>query len=152
MAGYDNIKNKGFDSRTAEERRELAKIAGKASGKARRRKADFNRTLNMLLTAEIDSPEWQPLLDALGIDATLESAMLMAMIKRALDGNVKAAQFVARYAGQSANTDADKKEQEARTEHVKAQTAKAKGEELREMEDDGFVDALRGEVEDVWED
>lgn len=152
MAGYDNIRNKGFDSRTAEERRELAKIAGRASGKARRRKADFNRTLNMLLTAEIDSPEWQPLLEALGIDTTLESAMLMAMIKRALGGDVKAAQFVAKYAGQSANTDTDAKEQVARTEYLKAQTAKAKGEQMRETEDDGFVDALRGEAEDVWED
>ena len=38
------------------ERRELAKIAGKASGVARRRKANFNKTLNILLTAEIDSP------------------------------------------------------------------------------------------------
>lgn len=151
MAGYDNIKDANRN-RTPNERRELAKIAGKASGKARRRKADFNRTLNMLLTAEIDSPEWQPLLDVLGIDTTLESAMLMAMIKRALDGDVKAAQFVARYAGQSANADADAKEQNARTEYLKAQTAKAKGEEMREMEDDGFVDALRGEVEDVWED
>lgn len=151
MAGYDNIKDANRN-RTPNERRELAKIAGKASGKARRRKADFNRTLNMLLTAEIDSPEWQPLLDALGIDATLESAMLMAMIKRALDGDVKAAQFVARYAGQSANADADAKEQNARTEYLKAQTAKAKGEEMREMEDDGFVDALRGEAEDIWED
>lgn len=151
MAGYDNIKDANRN-RTPNERRELAKIAGKASGRARRRKADFNRTLNMLLTAEIDSPEWQPLLDVLGIDTTLESAMLMAMIKRALDGDVKAAQFVARYAGQSANADADAKEQNARTEYLKAQTAKAKGEEMREMEDDGFVDALRGEVEDVWED
>ncbi|MDD7511042.1 MAG: hypothetical protein PUK21_01470 [Peptostreptococcaceae bacterium] len=150
MAGYDNIKDANRN-RTPNERRELAKIAGKASGKARRRKADFNRTLNMLLTAEIDSPEWQPLLDALGIDATLESAMLMAMIKRALDGDVKAAQFVARYAGQSANADADAKEQNARTEYLKAQTAKAKGEEMQEVADDGFIEALKSEAEEVWE-
>lgn len=151
VAGYDNIRDAN-QKRTPHERRELAKIAGKASGVARRRKANFNKTLNMLLTAEIDSPEWKPLLDELGVDATLESAMLMAQIKKALSGNVKAAYFVAQYAGQSFNTDADNKEQEARTEHIKAQTAKAKGEDVQEIEDDGFIDALKSEASDVWED
>ena len=101
MAGYENIKDHGFDKRTAAERRELAKMAGVASGKARRRKADFRRTLNMLLTAEIDSPEWKPVLEALGVDCTLESAVLMAQINEALKGSTKAAMFLAKYSGQS---------------------------------------------------
>ena len=37
------------------EAREYGRRGGKASGKSRRRKADFRKTLNMLLTAEIDS-------------------------------------------------------------------------------------------------
>lgn len=57
MAGYENIRDAN-DKRTPEERRELAKKAGKASGQARRRKADFRKTLNLLLTAEIDNEEW----------------------------------------------------------------------------------------------
>lgn len=40
MAGYENIRDAN-EKRTPEERRELAKKAGKASGKARRRKADL---------------------------------------------------------------------------------------------------------------
>lgn len=46
MAGYENIRDAN-DNRTPEERRELAKTAGKASGRARRRKADFRKTLNL---------------------------------------------------------------------------------------------------------
>ena len=57
MAGYENIRDAN-NKRTPEERRELAKKAGKASGQARRRKADFRKTLNLLLTAKIES-EWQ---------------------------------------------------------------------------------------------
>lgn len=83
MAGYENIKDKGFDNRTTGELREIAIKGGKASGEARRRKADFRKTLNMLLTAEIDSEEWKPVLEALGVECTLESAMLMAQIKEA---------------------------------------------------------------------
>lgn len=41
MAGYENIRDAN-EKRTPEERRELAKKAGKASGQARRRKADLD--------------------------------------------------------------------------------------------------------------
>lgn len=119
MAGYENIKDHGFDKRTAEERRELAIKAGKASGEARRRKADFRKTLNMLLTTKIDSPEWTPVLEAMGLESTLESALNMAMIKEGLAGNVKAYEAVAKYAGQSSQTDADEEEQRIRTDRAK---------------------------------
>lgn len=119
MAGYENIKDYGFDKRTAGERRELAIKAGKASGEARRRKADFRKTLNALLTAEINSPEWTPVLKALGLESTLESAVNMAMIKEALAGDVKAYEAIAKYAGQSRQTAADEEEQRIRTDRAK---------------------------------
>lgn len=118
MANYENIKHAN-DNRTPGERRELAIKAGKASGKARRRKADFRKTLNLLLTAEIDSEEWKPVLEALGVECTLESALNMAMIKEALAGNVKAYEAVAKYSGQSQQTAADDEEQRIRTERAK---------------------------------
>lgn len=119
MAGYENIKNKGFDHRSTGELREIQSRGGRNSGKARRRKADFNKTLNQLLTAEIDSEEWKPVLQSLGLKCTLESAMLMAQIKEAVAGNTKAAYFVAQYAGQSDKTDADHEEQKIRTDRAK---------------------------------
>ena len=116
MAGYDNINDYGFDKKTAEERRELAIKAGKASGEARRRKANFRKTLNLMLTAEIDSEEWKPVLESLGVECTLESALLMAQIKEALSGNTQAATFVAKYAGQSPEPDENRRNREADTE------------------------------------
>ena len=127
MAGYENIKDAN-SNRTPEERRELAKMAGKASGKSRRRKADFRKTLNMLLTAEIDSKEYGPVLEALGVDSTLESAMLMSIIKAALEGNVKAAYFVAQYAGQSEKPEEDIRNREADTELKQARKQSVTGE------------------------
>lgn len=128
MAGYENIKDYGFDKRTAEERRELAVMGGKASGEARRRKANFRKTLNQLLTAKIDNPEWAPILEDLGVDCTLESAMLMAQIKEAVMGNTKAAYFVAQYAGQSDKPDEDIRNREADTELKKARKQAVTGE------------------------
>mgnify|MGYP005936034061 CR=1 FL=1 len=76
MANEQNLK----PARTKSEARERGRAGGKASGEARRRKADFRRTLNALLTTEIDSTEWTPILNAMGLDSTLESAVNMAMI------------------------------------------------------------------------
>lgn len=119
MAGYENIKDKGFDHRSTEELRVIQSKGGVNSGKTRRRKADFRKTLNMLLTAEIDNEEWKPVLEALGVECTLESALNMAMIKEGLAGNVKAYEAIAKYAGQGTGTDADLEEQRIRTDRAK---------------------------------
>ncbi len=149
MAGYENIKDKGFDRRTAGEVREIASRGGKASGAARRRKADFRKTLNMLLTTEIDSPEWKPILESLGVDCTLETALLMAQIKEALKGDTKAATFVAKYAGQSPEPDENRANREADTELKKARKEAVTGE--NETDDNDmvmdFIKAMRSDGE-----
>lgn len=151
MAGYENIKDAN-SNRTPEERRELAKIAGKASGAARRRKADFRKTLNMLLTAEIDSPEYKPFLEAMGVESTLESAMLMAQIKEAMKGNTKAAYFVAQYAGQSGQTEADLEEQRIRTDRARRARDQETGDNEGQAENvQSFLKAMRPTQEDLDE-
>ena len=127
MAGYENIRDAN-SKRTPEERRELAKKAGQASGKARRRKANFQKTLNLLLTAEIDNEEWKPVLESLGVECTLESALLMAQIKVALDGDTQAAKFVAQYSGQSNRAEEDLENKKAETELIKARKESITGE------------------------
>ena len=127
MANYENIKDANSE-RTPRERRELAIKAGKASGEARRRKADFRRTLNLLLTAKIDNPDWTPVLEALGLESTLENAMLAAQIKEAMEGNTKAAYFVAQYAGQSGRTDDEIRNRTADTELKQARKQAVTGE------------------------
>lgn len=47
---------------------------------------------------------------------------------------------------------ADASEQQARIDRIKAETAKIKGEDRNENDpDDGFLDAIRGEVDKVWQ-
>lgn len=127
MAGYENIRDAN-NNRTPEERRELAKKAGKASGEVRRRKADFKRTLNMLLTAPIDNEEWKPVLESLGVECRLESALLMVQIKAALAGDTQAAKFVAQYSGQSSRAEEDVENKKAETELIKARKEAVTGE------------------------
>ena len=124
--------------RTKSEARERGRAGGKASGRARRRKADFRKTLNMLLTAEIDSEEYKPILEALGVECTLESALNMAMIKEGLAGNVKAYEAVAKYAGQGVKTDADLEEQVARIQLMRAQKDKFQKVDLEKEEETAY--------------
>ncbi|QOV19044.1 hypothetical protein INP51_13950 [Blautia liquoris] len=114
--------------RSPEELRRMTSKGGKKSGEVRRRKANFRKTLNLLLTAEIDSPEWTPILEALGLDSTLESAVNGAMIKEALSGNVKAYEAIAKYAGQTAKPDEDIRNREADTELKQARKQAVTGE------------------------
>ncbi len=82
----------------------------------------------MLLTAEIDSEEWKPVLEALGVECTLESALNMTMIKEGLSGNVKAYEAIAKYAGQSDKSDEDIRNREADTELKQARKQVVTGE------------------------
>lgn len=150
MSRNNNLKGYGFHERTAEEQREIAKKGGIASGEARRRKADFRKVLNALLTTKIDSPEWTPLLESLGLESTLETAVNAAMIREALNGNVKAYEAIARYSGQSEKTDADQEEQRVRVEASKAKNGM--DDEQDDKKDDGFMEALKGFAESDWED
>lgn len=152
VANYENIKDYGFDKRTAKEQREIAVMGGKASGEARRRKADFRKTLNMLLTAKIDSEEWKPVLEALGIECTLESALNMAMIKEGLAGNVKAYEAIAKYAGQSNQTERDDEEQRIRTERAKrARDLEVGNDDSNDENIQNFLKAMRPTQEDLEE-
>nr|MDD2960424.1 hypothetical protein [Lachnospiraceae bacterium] len=101
-------------------------------------------------------PEWTPVLEALGLDSTLEAALNMAMIKEGLAGNVKAYEAIARYAGQSDRTEADQKNVEAdiRIKEARAEMEeeKARANETEETADDGFLDALAGSAAEDWAD
>lgn len=124
MANNENLK----PVRTKGEARERGRNGGKKSGEARRRKADFRKTLNLLLTSKIDSPEWTPILEAMGLESTLESAVNAAMIREALSGNVKAYEAIAKYSGQSPEPEENRRNREADTELKQARKKAVTGE------------------------
>lgn len=117
--GYENL-----IVPSSEEARRNGRKGGKASGEARRRKANFRKTLNALLTAEIDSPEWKPLLESLGMDCTLEAALNMAMIKEGVAGNVKAYVAIRDALGQTTKTDAEIEKQKLELEKAREEINK----------------------------
>ena len=127
MAGYENIKDAN-SNRTPNERRELAVIAGKASGEARRRKATLRDTMNRLLTMQVDVPELSDILKADGGESTYEEVIAMAMIQQAMMGNTKAYKVIMDTIGQTKKSEDDLEEQQSRSELNRAKKQAITGE------------------------
>ncbi len=84
----------------------------------------------------------------MGLDSTLESAVNMAMIKEALEGNVKAYVAIKDVLGQTSKSDTDLEEQQLRMATTKSKLGTDVEEE---PEDDGFLDALNESAADDWD-
>lgn len=77
MAKEDQIEEYRFDNRTPEEQREIARMGGIASGKARQEKATMKKTLEMLLNEKNNKGK------------TYRELTTLGLIKGAVDGKAE---------------------------------------------------------------
>lgn len=124
----ENLKGHGFHERTAREQREIAKMGGRASGEARRKKANLREAANLLFTTKIDHPEWTGVLEGMGLESTLEYAAVASMMKEALNGNVSAYRVLMDTVGQTGKSESDLEEQQSKTELNQAKKQSITGE------------------------
>ena len=151
MANEQNlIKN---SERTPSERRENAKKAGVASGKARRKKANLKKAFETILQADVASPSVKKQLEDMGFDTTNEMALAMVMMQKAMKGNVRAFEQISKITTTDAKDSLDKKEQKERIEALKLGNEKLRkqiGTSETDVKDDGFIKSLEGVVEETW--
>lgn len=86
-----------LDKKSAEERKKIASLGGKASGEARKRKKLMKQQLDILLANKIKDPTVLAKLEKMGVkksDTNYQTAVLVSMILEATKGNVKAAEFI----------------------------------------------------------
>lgn len=147
MANEQNLKVP-----SSEEARELGRKGGIASGKARRRKADLKRAFNTILKADVANENISKQLEALGFEATNEMALAMVMMQKAMKGNVKAFEQIARLVAIDTKDSLDRKEQRERitaiqlgNEKLKSQIGKEEGQDEKIA---GFLDIIKGAVSD----
>jgi hypothetical protein len=145
VANNENLK----PVRTKNEARERGRNGGRRSGEVRRRNADFRKTLNALFSARLDDTEWAPFLEELGLEPTLEAAVNAAMIRKALAGDVKAYEAIAKYSGQSSRTEKDDEEQRIRTDRARAARDQEVGAEEENENIKSFLHALNPSQEDI---
>ncbi|MET1108801.1 stress-induced protein [Enterococcus faecium] len=106
--------------RTKSERRKIAKKGGKASGKARRKKSDLRKALNVILTSEVSEKRIAKKLECMGLENTYEMAIMISLVNEALNGDISAVNQIAKLTG--ANKDRyDIAEQREKTKLLKNQ-------------------------------
>ena len=92
--------------RTKAEQRKIARAGGIASGKARREKKAMKETLEVLLSMQMkngratDIESVKSFAALRGKNITVQEAMTIAMLQKAMKGNVRAAEWVRDTAGQ----------------------------------------------------
>lgn len=95
MAGIDNLKTP-----TTEEARERGRKGGVASGKARRKRKALNETLNEVFSMPLyngrvnEIEEIKSLAALKGQNITVQDAIVIAQIQRALKGDQRAARLL----------------------------------------------------------
>lgn len=108
--------------RTPEELREMTRKGGIASGKARRKKADLKKAMQILLSMDVASEKSKQQLEELGVEATNEMLLAFATFQQAVKGNQRAVENVIKLT----TTDKDKHDIAEQKERIKAQKMKNK--------------------------
>lgn len=90
MANEENIRKYSFDKLTAEKQRELAVKGGKASGAAKRKKADLKQAMELLLSLDVHDPKIKKQLENLGMTGDNQSLVAFSVFQQAVKGNQKA--------------------------------------------------------------
>ncbi len=140
---------------SSKEAREFGRKGGIASGKARRKKADLKKAFNTILKADVANENISKQLEALGFEATNEMALAMVMMQKAMKGNVKAFEQIARLVAIDTKDSLDRKEQRERitaiqlgNEKLKSQIGDIEGQDEKIA---GFLDLVKGAVSDGLE-
>lgn len=100
MANQENLIGKGFESRSTEEVRAIASKGGKKSGEARRRKKTMRENLEILLSMPLntgkvaDIEKGKNLKEFAGQNITVEQAIILAQVKRAMKGDQYAFEMI----------------------------------------------------------
>ena len=106
-------------------------------------------TMNRLLTMQAEVEGLSDILRADGGESTYEELITMAMIEKALRGDVNAFNAIKATVGQTDKSAVDLEEQNLR---MAARKAKMGVDEEDDQEDDGFMEALKGSAEEDWKD
>lgn len=148
----DGTKNlKPMNQRSKDEARILGSKGGKASGIARRKKADLKKALNTVLTSKVHQSKLANLLEEMGFENSYEMAIVFSMANKATQGDVRAAEWISKTLDNEKD-DLDKKEQRERIRSLKLDN-KERTENNKIIDAPiNIIDEWAGEVEGATDD
>lgn len=141
----DNIKGYGFHERTTEEQREIARKGGKASGAARRRKADLRRMAQDILDCTYTDKNGKPFTGA----ELIQNGLLANLGNPNSKNWGKAMDIFIQLTGANISPE-QKAKLKAETQLAKANAKSADPKQATQRAGDNFLAALNGTAADDW--
>lgn len=129
--------------RSKEEARQLSIKGGKASGIARRKKADLKKAMELLLSLDINDPKIKKQLENLGMTGDNQSLVAFSVFQQAVKGNQKAVENMLKLT--NAKDKHDIAEQKERIKALKLENQKREQEEEQTTEQklDSYFEKLQ---------
>lgn len=91
----DGTKNlKPMNQRTEDEVKKIASKGGVNSGKARRKKADLKKAMELLLSLDVQDKKLKKTLEDMGMDGSNQSLLAFATFQQAVKGNQRATENI----------------------------------------------------------
>lgn len=138
----DGTKNlKPFSERTEKEQKEIRSKGGRASGVARRKKADLKKAMELLLSLDIQDKKLKATLEEMGMDGSNQSLLAFATFQQAVKGNQKATENILKLT--NAKDQYDIQEQRERIKSLKLDN--------KEREEVNKIDSESITLVDSWE-
>lgn len=148
----DGTKNlKPMSQRSKDEARRLGSKGGKASGIARRKKADLKKALNTVLTSKVHQSKLANLLEEMGFENSYEMAIVFSMANKATQGDVRAAEWISKTLDNEKD-DLDKREQRERIKSLKLDNKERTENNKITDAPINIIDEWAGEVEGATDD
>ena len=142
MANEENIRKYSFDKLTAEKQRELAVKGGKASGAAKRKKADLKKAMELLLSLDVNDPKIKKQLENLGMTGDNQSLVAFSVFQQAVKGNQKAVENMLKLTNAKDKHDIAEQKERIKALRLENQKREQQEEQTTEQKLDSYFEKL----------
>ena len=143
MANDENIRKYSFDKLTAEKQRELAVKGGKASGAAKRKKADLKKAMELLLSLDVNDPKIKKQLENLGMTGDNQSLVAFSVFQQAVKGNQKAVENMLKLTNAKDKHDIAEQKERVKALKLENQKREQQEEQTTEQKLDSYFEKLQ---------
>jgi hypothetical protein len=143
LANDENIRKYSFDKLTAEKQRELAVKGGKASGAAKRKKADLKKAMELLLSLDVNDPKIKKQLENLGMTGDNQSLVAFSVFQQAVKGNQKAVENMLKLTNAKDKHDIAEQKERIKALRLENQKREQEEEQTTEQKLDSYFEKLQ---------
>ena len=140
-----------MNKRSLEEQKELQRKGGKASGIARRKKADLKKAFETLLSLDVTDSKIKKQLEEMGMAGNNEALLAFATFQQAVKGNQKATENIIKLTNTKDKYDIqEQKERIKALKHENRERAEAEKDLSETIEIvDAWAEDVRGATDDL---